>query len=219
QDGDGVCDVYDTCPDIPNPDQADGDHNGVGDACECAQPAPGRCIAGGGARTSDCLLEVNPLAPTTPNPKGTGILGGLRCVDGDPVCDLDGQADGQCTFGVALCLANRDPRLTKCKPAGLRSFEVMAPDPDRARSTFDRANAIALEQGLGHLGVGIRRRSRVLSNGAVGAGDRPCSPVVHLVTPASAGRKAGRRTFQLRGVASDGRIDTDRLTLECQPRP
>ncbi len=36
-DGDGVPDVYDNCPDVPNSDQADADGNGVGDACE---PAP-----------------------------------------------------------------------------------------------------------------------------------------------------------------------------------
>ena len=33
-DGDGVVDPYDNCPHHPNADQADGDGNGVGDACE-----------------------------------------------------------------------------------------------------------------------------------------------------------------------------------------
>lgn len=33
-DGDGVFDAADNCPDVPNADQADADHNGVGDACE-----------------------------------------------------------------------------------------------------------------------------------------------------------------------------------------
>lgn len=33
-DGDGVCDNVDNCPSTANPDQADSDHNGVGDACE-----------------------------------------------------------------------------------------------------------------------------------------------------------------------------------------
>ena len=34
QDGDGVPDSSDNCPTVPNPDQADGDHDGVGDACD-----------------------------------------------------------------------------------------------------------------------------------------------------------------------------------------
>ena len=33
-DGDGIPDNVDNCPSVPNPDQLDSDHNGVGDACE-----------------------------------------------------------------------------------------------------------------------------------------------------------------------------------------
>jgi len=36
RDHDGVPDVEDNCPDVPNPDQADSDQDGVGDACELA---------------------------------------------------------------------------------------------------------------------------------------------------------------------------------------
>jgi Tol biopolymer transport system component len=38
RDGDGVSDDKDNCPDVPNPDQADSNANGVGDACEGALP-------------------------------------------------------------------------------------------------------------------------------------------------------------------------------------
>jgi uncharacterized repeat protein (TIGR01451 family) len=34
-DGDGIPDATDNCPSTANPDQADGNHNGIGDACEC----------------------------------------------------------------------------------------------------------------------------------------------------------------------------------------
>jgi hypothetical protein len=52
-DGDGVPDDVDNCPDMSNPDQADGDHDGVGDACagggttiSCsATPLPGCIVA------------------------------------------------------------------------------------------------------------------------------------------------------------------------------
>jgi hypothetical protein len=33
-DADGVPDVQDNCPNVPNPDQADANRNGIGDACE-----------------------------------------------------------------------------------------------------------------------------------------------------------------------------------------
>src|SRR5690606_2167093 len=33
-DGDGVCNLSDNCPDDANPDQADGDNDGIGDACD-----------------------------------------------------------------------------------------------------------------------------------------------------------------------------------------
>ena len=34
KDKDGIPDFRDNCPNVPNPDQADIDHNGVGDACQ-----------------------------------------------------------------------------------------------------------------------------------------------------------------------------------------
>jgi hypothetical protein len=33
-DNDGVADGLDNCPNVPNADQADSNHNGVGNACE-----------------------------------------------------------------------------------------------------------------------------------------------------------------------------------------
>ena len=39
RDDDGVTDTLDNCPDVPNPLQADGDHDGAGDACDVATPA------------------------------------------------------------------------------------------------------------------------------------------------------------------------------------
>ena len=44
-DGDSVPDKYDICPYTYNPDQADLDHNGIGDACETKSPDAGTDIA------------------------------------------------------------------------------------------------------------------------------------------------------------------------------
>ncbi len=41
QDGDGIADGEDNCPGVANPDQADDNANGVGDACEVAPPTRG----------------------------------------------------------------------------------------------------------------------------------------------------------------------------------
>ena len=42
-DGDGVPDVMDNCPGVPNPEQLDADGNGVGDVCEGCLPRPETC--------------------------------------------------------------------------------------------------------------------------------------------------------------------------------
>ena len=40
RDKDGVPDFKDNCPDVYNPDQADIDHNGIGDVCQAIKPVP-----------------------------------------------------------------------------------------------------------------------------------------------------------------------------------
>ncbi len=45
-DSDGICNNQDNCPNTPNPDQADGDNDGVGDACE----------TGGGGTCNDAVV-------------------------------------------------------------------------------------------------------------------------------------------------------------------
>jgi hypothetical protein len=203
------------CPDIHDPDQWDMDHDGVGDFCECAMPMP-RCITGGGKKRSDCLLEFNPMGEPTRTKKTHRIRNLFRCTDGDTWCDRDGLKDGWCTFGVALCLDNADPRLPRCTPSSMVSVEVVRPNP-ASTSPVSQANAQALERGLTGLGLGIERQGTLITPGTTTIGPNVCSPLVHLVAPAPAepDAKPVRRKIRLRARAYDGRRDPDRLVLEC----
>ncbi|MEI8358572.1 MAG: substrate-binding domain-containing protein, partial [Deltaproteobacteria bacterium] len=89
QDGDGIPDCDDNCPDVFNPDQADVDGDGVGDACdtECrgvvcnpvdqchtapsCNPLDGRCTPG---PFTECTLETNAdvMIRTSDNNKNEG---------------------------------------------------------------------------------------------------------------------------------------------------
>jgi alpha-tubulin suppressor-like RCC1 family protein len=53
-DGDGVCGDIDDCPDVANPDQADSDQDGAGDACDYY---PMTAVASGGSHSCGLLLS------------------------------------------------------------------------------------------------------------------------------------------------------------------
>jgi hypothetical protein len=53
---------------------------------------PSACFGGGGPSSTDCFLAFG-AAP--------GKV--ITCTDGDPTCDVDGQIDGTCTFGLTAC--------------------------------------------------------------------------------------------------------------------
>ncbi len=131
-DADGVGDACDNCKLVANHDQADADHDAIGDACQCHDPAPGRCVPGGGSRVSDCLLEW--LVLPTPPPDTNGLPSrSVVCTDGDPSCDADGLADGTCTFRMAACMNNVDPRFAPsdqgpgCTSPGLVTLTASLP--------------------------------------------------------------------------------------------
>lgn len=214
RDSDRVCDARDVCPGVFDPAQLDRNGDGMGDACECSGAAPSRCLSGGGPKNADCLLEFNAAGGTV---LGAGGKGKLRCADGDPACDRDGRANGECTFGVALCIGNADPRLPQCRPSDMVSLEVLSPNAERGGTTMDRQNATALEQGVATLGLEVRRRGRVVAQASGKTGTDLCSPLVelHVSAPAGARRKSMKRKLKIRGDAADGRRDVDVLLMEC----
>ncbi len=73
-----------------------------------ADCSDGSCIPGRGPASKDCHAEYSGTGlmlnfpwdtPTKTRPKKM-----LRCFDGDPGCDLDGQVNGSCRFNVDVCL-------------------------------------------------------------------------------------------------------------------
>jgi len=216
-DADGTCDAIDVCPDFPDAGQWDTNGDGIGDACQCNLPIPGRCIAGGGSTRTDCLLEVITRGPVRYNRKNTRVKYVLQCYDGQAECDSDGARDGQCTFTVGLCFGNSDPRFPRCDPGSVMGLEVMSPQMSRAASTLDRTNARRLEQAIAALGLEVRRRGQTIAQSVAPMGEGICGPAINLVTPAPEfGKKVVRRKFKIRARAENGHLDTDRFVLVCK---
>jgi hypothetical protein len=217
-DEDGFCDAVDVCPQIPDPEQSDLDGDGIGDLCQCTAPPPGRCIAGGGSKRTDCLVEFLTTGPVTLNRKGSKVKPLIRCTDGDPRCDLDQMRDGQCTFGVSICFGNADPRFPRCTPDRVFGIEILQPQAARLTTGGEAGNVTGLEQALGILGLEVRRRGEVVHRYLAAAGTNMCSPVVRLVTPSPAigGGRQVRRQFVFKAKSMFGRRDKDRFVTLCE---
>jgi hypothetical protein len=187
----------------------------LADALAAALEAPGRCEPEidclvpwrGGARRA-CAGEwlVERDAPTS---RGGQPWVRQWCHDGDPRCDADGAADGQCTMNVALCLnvvdyrtlQRRGPRrgLPRCEPGTVRDVRLLAPR-EGTRDTVASANRRALLAAL----AALPELPVTL--------DTTCTPTVPVVVPA---RGAGTR-LRARVRHSSGTM-VARVTLRCRP--
>ena len=81
RDGDGVADICDNCPNQSNPDQADEDDDGLGDACESSRPA--QPDAGGADAGADAAVGEEPGDGRDSGGCACGMAAGRSASGGD----------------------------------------------------------------------------------------------------------------------------------------
>ena len=79
-----------------------------------AGEAPGPTITGIGKRASECFVTLRGIAATDGKNH-------VDCTDGDSSCDVDGAADGACTFNVRVCVAQAS---SGCQAATITSVKA-----------------------------------------------------------------------------------------------
>jgi hypothetical protein len=126
-DADGVPDFSDNCPAISNPDQADADHNGVGNACEAGQPQSITFGELNNKTFGDPDFEVSATASSglpvsfLANGKCT-ISGSLVHLTGAGSCTITAQQGGSVAFEPAASVS-RSFSITKGKATIWLSFQ------------------------------------------------------------------------------------------------
>ncbi len=132
-DDDGILDDVDNCPETPNPDQADADGDGIGDACDDTDDSGGEegddcetnadcdgslvCIDDVCASDADGdgVADGDDNCPNTPNPDQTDADGdgvGDACTEGGGGVGDDCQGSVDCADGLVciddVCASDRD---------------------------------------------------------------------------------------------------------------
>ena len=170
-------------------------------AADCSD---GSCLPGGGDPALDCAAEFFGaglrLNHPFPDPAAPGVLPTeLRCFDGDAGCDLDGEVDGACTFGVDVCLHNDDPNLPACTPSEVTGATV----------TGSGLDAGALETALATLAFPIS--APTCTEGATVR-----VALANAAVPTTRELRTG--TVGVAATTAAGDDADDVLTLTCVPR-
>ena len=106
-DEDGVMDVYDNCPQVPNPEQGDLDHDGSGDLCDLCTDTDLDSYGNPGFAATTCPIDN---CPDLYNPEQTDVDGdgvGDAC---DACIDSDADGFGDPSFPLNTCPIDNCPQ-------------------------------------------------------------------------------------------------------------
>ena len=121
----------------------------------------------------------------------------LRCTDGDPGCDADGLADGECQLSVRICVAQP---MSRCRPDSILGLRFSARQPLRPS--------------------GYRPSLPGVSSGAAGCGEAG-SFALSLVSSKHRPSRRGRAKLVVKTANRDGGeaySSTARVFVQCFPR-
>ncbi len=184
---------------------------------ECTGSLPGLCTTARG-RKQPCAVEW--LAQPNMKLKRSGLPSNtVKCSDGQPFCDTDGVADGQCTFSVAACLNNNDPRVT-CTPSQIDDLQVLRPkitssDPNQQVTAQLILDALKTVDPNSSANVSD---ATITYSPAAGTADT-CTSYMSITVPT---RTRGSRTFRgsrrlvLKAHTPSGTV-VSRINLVCTP--
>ncbi len=158
RDEDGDLDAIDNCPDVVNPNQADSDFDGIGDACD----------SGGPVTTTTSTTSTTTTSTTVLGTCGNGIREGTESCDGS---DLGGQTcqnfgfiagtlgcTAGCAFDFSDCTQFRGPFVTDSikvgglnKPSGEQKLTLKSGSIDGTATPIDPTNelfALVVQNGV-----------------------------------------------------------------------
>ena len=105
-DGDGIADGLDNCPNVSNPGQQDSDGNDIGDACDPCTDTDGDGFGNPGFPANNCPLDNCPSVANATQADADGDGLGDAC---DPCTDLDEDGLGDSAYPANVCGADNCP--------------------------------------------------------------------------------------------------------------
>jgi len=165
-----------------------------------ADCSDGRCVPGGGPEATDCIAEFRAPKPNFPYFDPTRVspkpAKEVRCFDGDAGCDVDGEADGVCTFPVDVCLGAVDPGLPACAASSVETVSVSVKKADGGSLAADVAALAPTATTACSTGGTVTLPLKQRRNGTY---------------------KAAKALVRVKARGAGGK-DNDKLKLRCLPR-
>ncbi|MEK7630504.1 MAG: 6-bladed beta-propeller [Patescibacteria group bacterium] len=173
----------------------------------CGSASDKSLVMGGGSAKTDCFGEFSLAGELLLDSRKCVPKSKQPCTDG-AACDLDGAADGACTFNTRLIFNHQDLRLPACVSPGIASYELLKPsEKDSEKNADDAMNRMGLLDALAGVGA-------LPFIGSLYTSDVDLR--VRLKSSRNGPKKASR-AFKLRTVGIDGQKDTDTIVLVCLP--